>query len=234
METEEEIVYSIIETAKKGNLSDDNRINERLVRGFLRIYRASAIAKASTLGLEITDESFQYLGNLRFDYVKSKEFKRDLPKIIMLKSFGIRLEVLGENIPVLNSEEYSLSLKSLINGKLPKAKTTANRLTIYIGEYLVVNGKRKPRQSIVIDQLSLLATQSANAYIEAEVYAVLDNPDEAPGYDWTVNPYPCPSELIEDIKTKILAKEFNLILNIKVDKITDSNDEAPERPRRNE
>lgn len=235
METEEEIVYSIIETAKKGNLSDDNRINERLVRGFLKIYRASAIAKASSSGITISDECFQYLGNIKFDYFKTRQFQASLPKMILMDNkFGIQFEVAGENIPVLNSEEYSLSFKSLLNGKLPKAKFVNSKATVYIGEYIVVNGKNKPKQNIVMDELQSQIGVNANAFINVEVYGVLDNPDHAPGYDWTVSPYPCPSELVEDIKTKILAKEFNLILNVKVDKITDSNDEEPERPRRSE
>lgn len=233
METEEEIVYSIIETAKKGNLSDDNRINERLVRGFLKIYRASAIAKATASGIIIGDESFQYLGNLRFDFVRSRQFQRELPKMILMSSnFGVRFEVAGENIPVLNSEEFSLSTKSLLNGKLPKAKMVANKALVYVGEYLIVNSKQKPKKNFAIDELQRQMFANSNAFVEVEVYGVLDNPDHGEGYDWTTSPYPCPSELIEEIKTKILAKEFNLILNTKVDKITDSNDEAPESVRR--
>lgn len=232
METEEEIVYSIIETAQKGNLSDDSRINERVVRGFLKIYRASAIAKSSNMGHTISDECFQSLGEVRFDYLKARQFTADLPKMILLNNnFGVHFEVAGENIPVLNSEEFSLSLKSLLNGKLPKAKMKGNKALVYTGEYLIVNGKQKPKNNYAINEFSAQMAQNNNAFIELEVYGVLDNPDHAPGYDWTSDPYPCPSELIEEIKTKILAKEYNLILNLKVDKVTDSNDEeqVPER-----
>lgn len=232
METEEQIVYSIIETAKKGNLSDDNRINERLIRAYLKPYRASAIARATAMGLVITDECFQYLGELRFDLSKSKEFTRVLPKMILLKSnFGIRFEVAGENIPVLNSEEYSLSLKSLLNGKLPKAKLTSTKATIYTGEYLVINGRQKPKSNFTIDEFQNQIRDNKNEFISIDVYGVLDNPDDGLDYDWTTTPYPCPSELIEEIKTKILSKEYNLILNLKVDKVTDSNDDD-QSPRR--
>lgn len=232
METEEEIVYSIIETARKGNLSDDNRINERLIRAYLQPYRASAIARASAMGLLITDECFQYLGEVKFDYFRARQFTTNLPKMILLKSnFGVRFEIIGENVPVLNSEEYSLSLKSILNGKLPKAKMIANKATIYAGEYLIVNGKQKPVKNIIIDEFEEQIKDNANAFINVEVYGVLDNPDHAPDYDWTSSPYPCSSELIEEIKTKILAKEYNLILNVRVDKVTDSNDEDAQ-PRR--
>lgn len=232
METEEEIVYSIIETAKKGNLTDDNRINERLIRAFLKPYRASAIAKASAMGLVITDESFQHLGELRFDFSKSKEFTRVLPKMISLKSnFGVRFEIAGESIPILGSEEYSLSLKSLLNGKLPKAKIISTKATVYTGEYLIVNGKQKPSNNFTINEFQEQIRDNQNQFVTIDVYGVLDNPDHGLDYDWTTSPYPCPSELIEEIKTKILAKEYNLILNVKVDKVTDSNDDDP-TPRR--
>ncbi|MGK3947115.1 hypothetical protein ABK046_53185, partial [Streptomyces caeruleatus] len=75
------------------------------------------------------------------------------PKMILLRNnSGVRFEVVGENVPVLNSEEYSLSLKSLLNGKLPKAKMISNKATIYAGEYLIVNGKQKPVKNITIDE----------------------------------------------------------------------------------
>lgn len=231
METEEQIVYAIIETVKKGNLSDDNRINERLIRGYLQPYRAAAIARASAMGLVVTDECFQYLGELKFDFLRAKQFTRILPKMILLKNFGVRFEIVGENIPVLGSEEYALSLKSLLNGKLPKAKITSTKATIYTGEYLIVNGKQKPVNNITINEFQEQVRDNQNQFITVEVYAILDNPDHGIDYDWTTSPYPCSSELIEEIKTKILAKEFNLILNIKVDKVTDSNDDDP-TPRR--
>jgi len=232
METEEEIVYSIIETVKKGNLSDDNRINERLVRNFLKIYRSSAIAKSSSLGIKITDECFQYLGNLKFDFFKSRQFERKLPKMILLNNnFGIQFEVVGENIPVLNSEEFNLSLKSILNGKLPKAKMIGNKATVYAGEYLIISGRQKPVKNEIIEELENQISINLNQFINIDVYGVLDNPDHALDYDWTTSPYPCPSELIEEIKTKILSKEYNIILNVRTDKVTDSNDEAPQQPR---
>jgi len=152
----------------------------------------------------------------------------------MDNKFGIQFEVAGENLPVLNSEDYSLSLKSLLNGKLPKAKFINSKATVYIGEYIVVNGKNKPKQNILMDEFQSQISINSNAFVNVEVYGVLDNPDHDANYDWTSSPYPCPSELVEEIKTKILAKEFNLILNVKVDKVTDSNDEDQQGQRRSE
>jgi hypothetical protein len=229
METEEQIVYSIIETVTKGHLTDDNKINERLVRGFLQIYRATAIAKQSLSGLTITDECFQYLGEVPFKYLKPKHYISDLPKILLLQhNFGVRFEVEGENIPVLNSEEFQLSFGNLVNKRLPKAKMVNNKPVIYTGEYVVVDGQQFPKENHVISNLKQQMISSNNGFINVEVYAILDNPSKAPDYDWTQDPYPCPSELVEEIKTKILAKEYNIILNVNTDKVSDSNDNEQE------
>jgi hypothetical protein len=226
METEEQIVYAIIETVKKGNLSDDNRINERLIRKLLASYRASAIAKSSSMGITISDESFQYLGNVRFDFLKTRQFQATLPKLIMLNNnFGLYFEIDGENIPVLSSEEFNLSLKNVLNGKLPKAKKLGEKFVVYAGEYIIVNNKQKPVKNNIIDYFNSQINTNQNTHVNLDVFGILDDPSNAPGYDWTKDPYPCPSELIPGIKTEIYSKEFNLILSIKSDKVTNSNDE---------
>jgi len=226
METEEQVVYSIMETVKKGTFSDDAKIDERIVRAFLRTYRAVALSKYSMEGLTIGDECFQHLGELEFSYAKPKQFDRALPKIIRLRNnFGLFFEKNGENIPVLNSEEFTLGLKNLINGKLPKAKFLSSKATVFIGKKNDTHCGPKPTFNLVLNDFQDELILTAGLKISLDVYAVLDNPDNAPGYDWTVDTYPCPSELIAEIKEKILAKEFNLILQIKTDKTTDGNDE---------
>jgi hypothetical protein len=226
METEEEIVYSIIETVKKGTLSDDSRLDERIIRNFLRIYRASSIAKNSMNGLIISDECFQYLGELEFSYLKPKQFTRDMPKTIRLAdNFGLMFEKNGENIPIVNSEAFNLGLKNIINGKLPKAKLLGDKATIYIGTKIMTCCGIVPSDNLIINDFIDELLDTAGLKIKIDVHAILDNPDHAPGYDWTNDPYPCPSELIEEIKSKILQKEFNLILQIRADKVTDGEDE---------
>ncbi len=226
MGTEEEYVYAIIETVNKGLLSDDKKIDERVVRSFLRTYRSSALAKHSMNGLTINDECFQHLGELEFSFLKSKQFFKELPKIIRLQNnFGLFFEKNGENIPVLNSEEYALGIKTLISSKLPKAKLLGSKAVVYVGNRIAGNCGNKPSNNLVLNDFHDEMIVTSGTKITLDVYAVLEDPDDAPGYDWTSDPFPCPSELMEDIKTKIYAKEFNLILQVKPDKTTDGNDE---------
>lgn len=226
MGTEQEYVYAIIETVKKGLLSDDSKIDERVVRSFLRTYRASALAKHSMNGLTISDECFQHLGELEFSFLKSKQYFKELPKIIRLSNnFGLFFEKNGENVPVLNSEEYALGIKTFISSKLPKAKLLGSKAVVYVGDRIATTCGNKPSSNLAVNDFHDEMIINSGTKITLDVHAVLENPDDAPGYDWTTDNYPCPSDLMEDIKNKIYAKEFNLILQVKTDKITDGNDE---------
>lgn len=221
METEEELVYSILETVTAGSQNDDGEISERFIRNLLKIYRASAIAKASLMGTLITDECFQPLGELEFTLVRNNEFTRMLPKIILLSNnTGVIFEKNGESIPVVNSEEFALGLKSLINRQLPKAKISGSKATVYSG-YTVTHCKTKPSTNNVINDFKEELVSTQGKKINVSVSAILDNPDHGLGYDWTTSPYPCPSELIEEIKNNILRKEFGIIMNVKPDLVTD-------------
>lgn len=222
METEETIVYSIIETVQKSILSDDTKVDERVVRSFLKIYRASAIAQASMNGLVISDECFQYLGSLRFDYMKPKQFFREMPKFIRLQNnAGIIFEKNGESIPVLNSEEFNLGLKHITNKMLPKAKILGSKAIVYIGNKIQTTCGEKPSENEVINDFKDELIDTNSEYITIDVTGVVDDTDLGMDYDWTKSPYPCPSELVEYIKTRILAREYNIILNTNADNITD-------------
>lgn len=224
METEAKIVYSIIETVEKGTLSDDIKIDERIVKAFYRKYRASVIAEYSMKGMTISDECFQDLGLLQFNYLSSKQFTRELPKIIRLQSnFGLFFEKNGENVPVVNSEEYTLGMKNIINSKLPKAKFLGTKATIYIGNRVTMSCGPKPKNNNALNDFINETRDNNNTSVTVNVFAVLDNPDDCPGYDWTLSVCPTPSEINEEITTRILRKEYNIILNVKSDKITDGN-----------
>lgn len=222
MGTELELVYSILETVNKGILSDDDKVDERVVRSFVRTYRASAIAKYSMQGFTITDECFQYLGVLPFTFLKDKHFSRELPKIIRLNNnFGLMFSKNGENIPVLNSEAFALASKNIINQFIPKAKFLSDKATIFIGKKITTTCGEKPSSNSVISDFEDDLIDSGGQQIFIDVHAVLNDPDDAPGYDWTKDPFPCPSDLVEEIKKKIFTTEFQMTLYAKPDNTTD-------------
>ena len=225
METEQVLVYSIISTVKKGVINDDTKVDERVVRAFLCAYRAAIIYKYSLEGLTISDECFQYLGPVQFDFLKPRFFTKQLPAIIRLKdNFGMIFRKNGEVIPVQNSEAFHLGLKNIINGKLPKAMFLSKKATVFIGQKITTSCGPRPGLNTTITDFEDELIDTAGQSITIDVHAILANPDDCPDYDWTKDPYPMPSETIEEMRRKILQVEYGIILQIKTDKVADGNE----------
>lgn len=225
MRTEEEIIYSIIETVKKGEVNQDNKLNERLLRTFLHKYRARLL---SDLPEMISGENFQYVGQTFFYFVRGQIYEAtNIPKLIKLpNSFGVMLELNGENIPLLEREDFNLGIKNPINGFLPKATLMNDRMKLFIGKKQDTSCGFKPKDNYLInDFLAQLNSNltSSKIRVYADLYAVLMNPDDASDYDWTRDPFPLDAELIEQMTNSILQYEFNIILQTQTDKVTDGN-----------
>lgn len=229
MESEIKIVYGIINTVKR-QANDDMEISERLIRGYISNYRAKFISHNYEEGLEVPEECFQYIGYLDFVRMNDREFWRILPKIVRLKNnYGIMFEKNGYNIPIVTSEEYQLQKSNMITKWMPRAKFLGPKATICIGE-------RKP-DCANADALNALFDLWPLDYstplkqISVDVNAILDNPDDAPGYNWKTDPFPFPSELIEDMQIQILAKEFGISQQWPNDKVTDGNADPQQQVR---
>lgn len=237
MKTEEQIVYSIIETVNKSQVNQDNRVGERLVRAYLQKYRADLIAKHSMDGFIVSEECFQNLGELTFyDAIRPVRGPvqfvcEGLPKFITLRNqFGIIFEKNGENVPLLSSEEYNLGLKNIINKKLPKAKIENNKGIVHIGYWDETPCGNKPSNNNLINDFweqyqNSISNSPGKRHITLNVRAILQDPNDAPGYNWTLDPYPLDAELIDKLTTQILSFEFNIVLQVKPDKVTDGDDE---------
>lgn len=230
METEELIVYSILEVVNKGIHSDDNKIDERIIRGLLKPYRASVLAKATLNGYLLSDECYQSLGALKYTRTTGRNFATKLPKTIRFQdNFGAYLRISGEDMGFVSSENFFLSSKNVISKKLPRAKIEGDLATIYIGESLVSGNITIPKRNLLLDFLNLNAKENNFENIYVETFAILDDPDLGFEYDWTKSSYPMPSELIEEMKTRLLSKEFNIILQTNPDNITDGNNNSATR-----
>lgn len=231
METEEKIVYSIMETVRNGQLNDDLNLNERTVRSYLASYRAALIKKYSENGITISEQCFQSLGRLKFDYFNPREFRRKMENVIRLENsygvVGLMVEKYGENIPVVNSEEYHLSRKSIIEKYHPKGKFLGTFLTIYIGQKNLKACTPSEGLNEIIQGFEEDIIETGGSGIYLEVNAILVNPDQAESYDWTADPYPMDSESVAELKNEILRREYGIVLQTKTDKVTDG-DERPE------
>jgi len=59
--------------------------------------------------------------------------------------------------------------------------------------------------------------------------AVLVDPDDGSGYNFTKSPYPMPDELIEDLINSVNAREFNLFLRTASDETTNMRNDAKQQ-----
>ena len=72
--------------------------------------------------------------------------------------------------------------------------------------------------SVVISELS--------TDLKIHLECILYNPEDLTGYDWTTNLYPLAFELIEPLKDLVLRKEFQIIVNAKVDEVANMKNDS--------
>lgn len=225
MDTELKIVYSIIETVKKQN-NDDSKLSERFIRTCVQDYRAAMISEYFEKGMTVSEECFQTLYGQIFTGSLREYTATNIPKIIRTKdNFGIILEKNGYTIPVVNSQDYQFSKNHFISKYMPRAKFLGSNMTLYIGMKRQDCHENELLDDI-IEAFEAEAAEAGKPKVKADLHAIFSDPDSVPGYDWTKSPFPFPSELVPDLRSEILRKEFNIILQVKEDKVTDGEEEA--------
>ena len=231
MRTEEQIVYQLLNIYHGGSVSNDNVVNERLMRSFLRKHRASKLYKFSKNGLFISSEVFQSIGNIVCEKVTGKnDYVYQLPALIYLDGYGIRLFKDEYAIPVVTRNNYRLSKMNIINSGFPKATIVQQNLNVFPG--IDQSTCRTDSESLKEQTVAKFAIEIAefndNERITVEVEAVLYDPDDGDQYDWTSDPYPCPSEIVDQLTTSAAAKDLNLMIRQFVDQNVNAKEDKVE------
>lgn len=218
--TEHSIVYQLLNIIRGAELNNDETVDERRIRSFVRSERAEIINMYSKQGVLIQDICFQRLPVTNITVVNSREFKTKLPGIIYLQNnFGVRITTNEyENIPLLNNESYHLSKKNPINKFMPKATVQNQELKIWI------NGVNPNSMDLGISANTV--NQSIKNTKTVLVSAVLENPSDGLGYDWLKSEFPLPAEAIGELKKNILRRDFNLILSTKSDQVPNAKNDT--------
>lgn len=219
MRTEVQIVYDLLNIVHGGRVSADDVISERLVRSFVRKHRASKVNMFFNSGASIADYMFQSLGNLEFKQKDEFEYSSIIPAVINFeKNFGIKISKERFSIPIVTSESYELSLSNPINRSSPKAKLDGQELTIFIGKLDSCNFLESSLHNKVVKSFNEEAKEiDDESKIYALVRAVLYDPSQGLNYNWTRDAYPCPSEIIDQIETSVLARDFDLMIRQRPD-----------------
>lgn len=221
MKTELHIIYSLINRLRDAEHNNDERLDERLLRGILRQYRGDALRKYYKNGQTINDEVMQTV-TLVLPKLGPKKFRGKLPKIIRLDNhYGFYITKDEIEIPILSSENFSLAQYNHHSKFQPRAKTDGYFLVLYSGEYDACCVEENSRTHQLIVSLSADQTKPTEEYInvKVELRAVLDDPSEADNYDWENDPYPFPAEKTDELITQILVKEFGIMSKAKTDEV---------------
>ena len=226
MTTELDIIATIWDIVRGGEYNQDDSINERLLRSFLRIHRGKLLYRIYKNGEYIPDEAFQELGNIEFTLSENVLTSPSLPKIIRFKNnYGIIASVDEYAISVVNSEEWNLLKKDKFNKYHPLIKFINNKLFLYTGEEIFC--EREDTSTSLLNRTvrklkEQLNTASSGTPVLINIKAVLVDPEDGLNYDFTTTPYPFPDELIEDLINSVNAREFNLFLRTRSDEVGDN------------
>lgn len=217
METEEQIVYEILNLLNKGELNSDQRISERLLRTFLRTYRADILLTRYYRALTVPDKYYQTIDLPGIKPIAlSNEIQYAIPNIINYNNNGLLIQTTANNtIPLINSEEYELGKKNISNKYKAKACIKDNILYIYPGI---------STENVISSNTPLKEIITKIEGNEITFRAILHNPSDASNYDWTTSIYPVEPEFLKVLKDSIAAKEINILLQTKADQIGDQKD----------
>lgn len=227
MTTELEIIHTIWDTVRAGSKNQDDPINERLLRSYLRIHRGRKLHELYKDGTDLPDELFQDIGEINFFVGPKKEWISSiLPKTIRLNNYGFMLDKDGYAIQVVNSEEFENSKNHPFNKYQPKVKFINERMFLYTGKKIY--NLEQGISSVLNDTIDSINAQAILGQISINGKAILVNPDDERGYDFTSSAYPCPDEIIEHIMSSVNAREFQFFLNTRSDETGDGRDNSSE------
>lgn len=118
-------------------------------------------------------------------------------------------DIEGYVVSIVNSEEWRNARFDKHNKHHPMIKIVNNRMVLSFGQNQAnqLDDFTATELNTVVD---ILAAIVAPATVDVAVQAVLVNPDDEPGYDFTTSPYPLPDELVEDLINSVNAREFGI------------------------
>ena len=221
METEREIIYTMLSVINKSEYNNDEPLGDRILRRFLQKYRADLLRKHYNNGINVDPEVFQKIElSLKPVPGTNYEFELELPKIIRFKqNTGYYIECVGRSIPIMDPEAYRYSKQNFNTSFLPKAKVSGNKITLYIGNLdndCIVGFSEL---AALITSLGGNLTVEAYGEVSIDLFCVLNNPSDDPNYDWKTSIYPFPAERINEMMNQIYSKEYGILVDAKSDEI---------------
>ena len=208
--TEQEIIYSLLETIRNSEINDDERMTEAYLRNILYTYRADALKGMH----DVSEEVFQEFSlKTVLEQNSSGIFhSTNLPDIIYdVSRYGILIyDLYGTELPVTSKEEAVNSQKRRFYTPKYIAFIQAGKLTIQANLKLL-----ETSGDIENSLLNLLNTNDS----VIKISCVLTDPSKGDGYNWRESNFPFPSVKTNTLKQNILRREFGIMYEVKKDEI---------------
>jgi len=210
--TEENIVYQILNQFKGSRINDDNDLGEREIRALMHAKRAAIIQKQYMTWKQSDQSEFQNLGLFDLTPVGSL-YTCVLPRIITLEhNQGIKLFIAsGYQVMIMTKETFGYNSRGPINSHLPKAYIEKDILYLSLGNANTYSMEDGSAIQGIID--NVVTTP------KIEIDAILYDPSDQVGYDWTSSPFPLSASLITMLKDEILLSDFRLSMQAKEDEV---------------
>lgn len=205
--TEQKIIYSLLETIRNSEITDDERMTEAYIRQLVYDYRNDMLKDM----YEISEELYQrYI--LKFRKEGDVFVSDNLTGIIYDRSrFGIQIYDYGDIMLPVTSKEEALN---------------AQKSRFYVPPYLAYIYNKKMSIIVNTEELSKLDStrstlntllNSPNSQIE--ISAILADPSQGIDYNWKTSPFPFFNKSIKSMRQNILRQEFGILSEVKKDEV---------------
>lgn len=218
-----ELVYNVLNIAKAGGVpNDDSRLNERLIKFWIRYYRAIFLNEFTDYGKDISPEIVQDLGCVQLTDIDKAECEVKV-------GCTIKKAVIPQLVDLPNNR--SLVFVGYIDKQKPIPMSDAE--TFYFTQYRRFTNK--DIRGYMIGNKIYISSPSNRALSRINVRGVFENPEaivkkddqgNVVCYDPMTDQYPIPEGMVAKIMESILAKELTMSLNTKFDNINNANDDT--------
>lgn len=204
--TEQKIIYSLLETIRDSEHTDDDKMTEGVLRQFLYDYRNDAIKKM----YEVSEELYQKY-QIGFKKIGREYVSEKFPDIIYGESrFGISIYDFDVLLPVVSKEEALNAQKSRFYKPPYIAYITNGQIHVIVNSDILITLDQSKQYL-----LNLLNNQNA----KLDISCILSDPSEGVGYDWTTSNFPFYAQAIKNVRQNILRQEFGIMQEVKKDEV---------------
>jgi len=210
--TLDQIAYALLELLREGAISDDERIDIRLLYSFITTKRAEYLRQRANTGEYVSENNKQ-------------EYSVDISQLKITEPFYFAKST--NEVPQPMTSKYGFQISEIADADIfetyPFSVVGPNHIR-YVG-----NGVFNENEIYVTYRDKHLYFKTRNTDFRdvdsIVIRAVFENPQDIPGFDADVDSYPIDLDGIEYLKQEVMSKDFSIFLNGRADEINDGSGE---------